>query len=72
MLSAKQIAHFLGKNITGLITRKMGLMLPIIGVQMLLIGIQGAFKYLDTVVNKVDRIVNHLTIAKIDNYQGIL
>ncbi|KKC17961.1 membrane protein [Streptococcus dysgalactiae subsp. equisimilis] len=44
LLSAKDIARFLGQNIMAVITRVMGLILTTIGMQMLIMGIQGAFK----------------------------
>lgn len=44
LLSAKDIARFLGQNIMAIITRVMGLILTTIGMQMLIVGIQGAFK----------------------------
>ncbi|WMB29892.1 MarC family protein [Streptococcus didelphis] len=44
LLSADRIATFLGKNMMGIITRLMGLILTTIGVQMFVLGIQGAFK----------------------------
>lgn len=64
LLSAKDIARFLGQNIMAVITRVMGLILTTIGMQMLIMGIQGAFKQLDKLLTKL---LSYLTKVSINN-----
>lgn len=50
-LGGKPLVHFLGQNIMTVITRLMGLILAVIGVQMLVTGIHSAFPTLTSAVH---------------------
>ena len=44
-LYGKKLVHFIGESALNVITRMMGLILAVIGTQMIIDGIQGAFKW---------------------------